>query len=246
MWLVLAEAGGSGGLNLWKILLDASPISKLVFVLLIGCSVLSVAVLVERWIVLNRIQRSTMEALQALDSWAMARQWDEARQEIGRSLRETCPLFSVLRSGIANWQELVAVGETNMEVLESAATDAMNRELKLVRAHMRANLPILANIASTAPFIGLFGTVVGIILTFDTIAKQGNMGQDLVASGIADALVATAMGLFAAIPALLAYNHFNDQIGKLILTLEEVAMERIFYLVQGERTREPARVLVKE
>ena len=109
------------------------------------------------------------------------------------------------------------MGETRLEVMETMVLEAVTRELKLVRSMLRVNLPILANIASVAPFIGLFGTVIGIILTFDSIARTGNMGQDLVASGIADALVATAMGLFAAIPAVIAYNFFVDRVNQLIL-----------------------------
>jgi len=237
MWLVLAQAGAkqaAGGLNLWTILMNAGPVSKLVFVLLIGCSVLSIAVIVERWIVMKRADKSTSDSLQLLDAWAMTQQWETAREEIAQSLRETAPLFSVLRSGVVYWQELASVGETRMEVLEAMTTEAVNRELKLVRAMLRANLSILANIASVAPFIGLFGTVVGIIMTFDSIARSGNMGQDLVASGIADALVATAMGLFAAIPAVIAFNFFSDRSNLLVLSMEEVALERIYFLVQRE------------
>jgi biopolymer transport protein TolQ len=239
MWLVLANAGGGGGLNLWTILMDAGPISKLVFVLLIGCSVLSIAVIVERWIVMKRAEKSTTDSLQLLDAWAMTGQWSTAREEIGQAIRETTPLFSVLRAGVAYWAELVAVGENRMEVLEANTTEAVNRELKLVRAMLRANMSILANIASVAPFIGLFGTVVGIIMTFDSIAKSGNMGQDLVASGIADALVATAMGLFAAIPAVIAYNFFSDRVTHLLLSMEEVALERIYFLMQRADVAHP-------
>ncbi len=238
MWMVMATAGAAGGLDLWTILLNASPISKIVFVTLIGCSVLSIAVIIERWIILKRSQRTTAEALLQLDSWAMMQQWDTAREEISHARREVVPLFSVLRVGIAYWQELVAVGETRLEVMETMVTEALGRELKLVRSMLRANLPILANIASVAPFIGLFGTVVGIILTFDSISRTGNMGQELVASGIADALVATAMGLFAAIPAVIAYNFFTDHISQIILSMEEVALERIYFLVQREAVQE--------
>jgi biopolymer transport protein TolQ len=234
MWLLLASGGGGEGLNLWSILLQSHPISKLVFVLLILCSVLSIAVIIERWIILKRAQQATEEALQLLDSWTMSNQWDLAREEISHAVREVNPVFSVLRTGIAYWQELVAVGETRLEVMEALVSEALHRELKLVRAMLRANLPYLANIASVAPFIGLFGTVVGIVLTFDTISRSGNMGQDLVASGIADALVATAMGLFAAIPAVIAFNYFSDRINQLILQMEEVALERIYFLVQRE------------
>jgi biopolymer transport protein TolQ len=226
------------GLDLWKILLNASPVSKLVFVLLIGCSVLSIAVIIERWIVLRRAEKSTDDALQLLDTWTMTHQWGVAREEISRATRETIPMFSVLRTGVAYWQELVTVGENRLEVMESMVTEAVRRELKLVRAMMKANLSVLANIASVAPFIGLFGTVVGIVLTFDAISRSGNMGQELIASGIADALVATAMGLFAAIPALLAYNYFTDRISHIILTMEESALERIYFLVQREQVTE--------
>jgi biopolymer transport protein ExbB/TolQ len=228
------------GLNLWKLLVAAHPISKVVFAILILCSVLSIAVIVERLIVINRARQATSDALDQLDAWAKAGQWETARTEIRQAVREKSPLFSVLRAGINYWQELVAVGETRLEVMEALVTDQVTRELRLVRSMLRSNLPILANITSVAPFIGLFGTVVGIILTFDAISRTGNMGQELVASGIADALVATAMGLFAAIPAVLAYNYFTDRVSQVILSMEEVALERIYFLVQREQVNEPA------
>lgn len=236
MMLLLAAANAPAGLDLWTILLNAHPISKVVFVLLIGCSVLSIAVIIERWIICKRAQVATETAIARLNAWAQAQQWDDARGEITHATRTASPLFSVLRVGIAYWEELRAVGETRMEVMETMVTEAVGRELKLVRGMLRANLPILANIASVAPFIGLFGTVVGIILTFDAISRTGNMGQDLVASGIADALVATAMGLFAAIPAVIAYNYYTDRIAQLLLAMEEEALERIYFLVQREHS----------
>lgn len=239
MWLLLASAGGKPGMNLWQILMQSHPISKTVFAMLIACSVLSIAVLVERWIVLKRARKATEAAQEQLDAWAEAGKWDEAREAIRHVSRADSPLLSVLRVGAAYWQELVEVGETRLEVMEAMVTAAVNRELKLVRAMLRSNLHYLANIASVAPFIGLFGTVVGIILTFDSIAKTGNMGQDLVASGIADALVATAMGLFAAIPAVIAYNFFSDTINNLLLEMEEEALERLYFLVQREGMSDP-------
>ena len=240
MWLELAVAGNAPGMNLWAILLASHPISKIVFVLLIGCSILSIAVIIERWIILKRTRQSLLQAAEQLDTWSMARQWEAAREEIIHATRTQSPLYSALRAGVAYWQELVDAGETRMEVMESMVTEAVGRELKLVRSMLRANLPILSNIASVAPFIGLFGTVVGIILTFDAISRTGNMGQELVASGIADALVATAMGLFAAIPAVIAYNFFTDHINQIILDMEATALERIYYLVQRKPDGESA------
>lgn len=224
--------GTHGGLDLWNILLQASPVSKFVFALLLFCSVLSIAVIIERWIVYRRVQRSIEQAIEMLDGWALAQQWETAREKIGQAHRTQMPLFSVMRSGLATWQALLSTGETHPEIMEGMMREAAQRELKLVRGMLRANLGILANIASAAPFIGLFGTVVGIILTFDAISRTGNMGQELVASGIADALVATAMGLFAAIPALLAYNSFVNKLSQHILTIENAVMERIYFLAQ--------------
>jgi len=223
------------GLNIIQLILHAHWMSKIVFALLVFCSVLAFGVIVERYIVLNRARKATAAALIQLDEWAKAGKWQQARTEIGQATRERSPMFSVLRAGIVYWQELVAVGETRLEVMESLVTAQVSRELRLVRAMLRSNLPILANISSVAPFIGLFGTVVGIILTFDAISRSGNMGQDLVASGIADALVATAMGLFAAIPAVIGYNYFVDRISQILLAMEEIALERIYFLVQREQ-----------
>lgn len=222
-------------MDLKEIILHAHPISQFVFLLLVGSVVLAVAVIIERYIVFKRVKRSTESALAQLDKWAKENQWQAARDQITRSNRQQTPLFSVLRAGIVYWQELVMFGETRLEVMEALVHDAVTREIKLVRAMLRSNLPILANISSVAPFIGLFGTVIGIILTFQHISTEGNMGPELVSSGIADALIATAMGLFAAIPAVIAYNYFTDRISQLILSMEEVALERIYFLVQRDQ-----------
>lgn len=226
---------GGKGLNLIDILKNSHPISKSVFFLLIACSIISIAVIIERFLVLRKARQAMQTSLGQLDSWSRNEQFDVARRHIGQADRKSSPLFSVLRAGISYWQELVNVGETRVEVMETMVAGAVSRELKLVRAMLRANLPILANISSVAPFIGLFGTVVGIILTFDSISRSGNMGQELVASGIADALIATAMGLFAAIPAVLAYNYFVEKVGHLVLEMEEIALERIYFLVQRDQ-----------
>jgi len=250
-----ATAAPHAGFDIWKVLVQSSPVSKFVFLTLVICSVLSIAVIIERWIVLSKARKAIESDIAQLDEWGHAQQWDDARAGIETAERDTQPLFSVLRAGIAYWQELMMVGETRVEVMENMVESAINRELKLVKAVFRQRLPILANIASTAPFIGLFGTVVGIILTFNAIASKGNLGMDVVGSGIADALVATAMGLFAAIPAVLAYNAFIDWSNQLIMMMEETVLERIYFLVQREHlsgSKSPAidnhaaRVLVKE
>lgn len=227
-----AQAAQHSGFNLWQTLIHANFVSQMVFLVLVGCSVLSLAVIIERWIYLRKARQSIEADMELIDNWSRIQQWDVARAAIEISERETQPLLAVLRAGIVYWQELLAVGEARTEVMENMVESAVTRELKLVKTVFRLRLPILANIASTAPFIGLFGTVIGIILTFNEIASKGNLGMNVVGSGIADALVATAMGLFAAIPAVLAYNAFIDWSNQMVMMMEETALERIYFLVQ--------------
>jgi biopolymer transport protein TolQ len=231
--LLLAPLAQTSGLDLWSIIAGAHIVSKVVFTLLLLGSVWSVAVMFERALLLARLGRSVLEGQVMLDAAAKpdAAGRPELLTRIRAANREDEPLFSVLRSGLIAWDELRAVGEKRLEVLEAMMREAMGRELKMVRAGLRANLPVLANVASSAPFVGLFGTVIGIILTFDTMARQQNMGRELVGSGIADALIATAMGLFAAIPAVIAYNVLTDRINQAVLAIEEAAMERVYFLV---------------
>ncbi len=231
MYPILAE---SGGLNIVEVVMNSTPIAKIVFFTLVICSVASVGVIIERAIVLAKAIKSFKLTLDRIKTVFKEQPWVQSREEILSSHRESAPLFSLLRAGMAYWDELVGFGESRLAVMENLVVEAVERELKLVKAHLRANLPILANISSVAPFIGLFGTVIGIIQTFDTIAKKGNMGQDIIASGIADALIATAMGLFAAIPAVIAYNFFTEKVNLLVTMLEEAALENIYFMVQRD------------
>jgi biopolymer transport protein ExbB/TolQ len=96
----------------------------------------------------------------------------------------------------------------SLELVTSALRDSMSETL----IQLRQGLGFLATIGSTAPFIGLFGTVVGIINAFRSIAATGSGGMSVVSGGIAEALVSTALGIFVAIPAVVAFNHFTGQI----------------------------------
>ena len=216
------------------ILAHATTFGKLVFLILVICSTLSIAVIIERYIVLRNTKKAVDRDLVSLNSWTEKSSWAEARQAVASATREQSPLFYVLRIGVSYWRELSSVGEERLNIKETMVSEAIVRELKLIRSMLRVRMPILANVASVAPFIGLFGTVIGIIATFDAISRTGNMGQELVASGIAEALIATALGLFAAIPAVVGYNAFVDQVNNLILTMEEAALARIYFIVERE------------
>ncbi len=170
---------------------------------LILMSVLSVAVIVERALVLRRVRRdeaaifpSVVEHLPVVEG------------------KSNAPCAIIARAGSEHLQRNPA---RIREATESATT--------LQIARLQFNLPILASAASTAPYIGLFGTVLGILAAFGEIARSGQTGASIVAGGISEALTATALGLGVAIPAVLAYNYFSGRVNALALQIEMDALE---------------------
>jgi biopolymer transport protein ExbB/biopolymer transport protein TolQ len=117
----------------------------------------------------------------------------------------------VVSAGILEYDGVRQAGRdpvASLELVQSAVRDSMSETL----IQLRWGLGLLATIGSTSPFIGLFGTVVGIINAFKSIAAAGSGGMAVVSGGIAEALVSTALGIFVAIPAVVAFNHFTGKI----------------------------------
>lgn len=170
---------------------------------LIVMSVISVAVILERlWSLRNigsvtlRLSESIMEPIgngQKDLALAMCRQ------------NAQCPAARIFMSIISRY------GAGSLEAVSAFATEAMFEETQKMRKH----LWILGTVASSAPFIGLLGTVIGIIKSFESMAIVGTGGFSVVAAGISEALVATALGLGVAIIALIFYNYFQTRIGNL-------------------------------
>jgi biopolymer transport protein TolQ len=189
--------------------LNADIVVKGVLLLLLVASVWSWAVILDKLWLLGAVSR-------------LARA-HEARAAVARSLEELWtqsagagdPAGQVLTAGfeesaIAVPADSETVGERR-ERVERAMRLVLNGELRRLETH----LPFLATLGSAAPFIGLFGTVWGIMRSFEGIAAANNTSLAVVAPGIAEALFATAMGLAAAIPAVVAYNKFTVELGRL-------------------------------
>jgi biopolymer transport protein ExbB/TolQ len=126
-------------------------------------------------------------------------------------LHQNSYVAQVVSAGIAEYDGVQKSGRdpvASLELVTSALRDSMSETL----INLRRGLGFLATIGSTAPFIGLFGTVVGIINAFRSIAATGSGGMSVVSGGIAEALVSTALGIFVAIPAVVAFNHFTGKI----------------------------------
>ena len=124
-------------------------------------------------------------------------------------LHQNSHVAQVVSAGIVEYDGVrQSGGAASLELVTSALRDGMSETL----VQLKGGLGFLATIGSTAPFIGLFGTVVGIINAFRSIAATGSGGMSVVSGGIAEALVSTALGIFVAIPAVVAFNHFTGKI----------------------------------
>jgi biopolymer transport protein TolQ len=192
-------------LTLDQLLLHADPIVQVVLVLLLLLSIWSWAVMVEKAFELMRARR----ALSALEA---AVKDGEAPDAI--AIDASHPAGAILQVGIREWQSPPAAGvPEHLSEQRERIERAMRNELAAEIRRMEQRLPFLATVGSSAPFIGLFGTVWGIMNSFTAIAQSHDTSLAVVAPGIAQALIGTAAGLAAAIPAVMAYNKFATDLG---------------------------------
>lgn len=228
--LLQAEVGGAvpegASTSIVRLILASSPVSKAVLVILTAFSVVSWGIVLYK---LWTFRRAARQSASFLDVFRRSNKFSEV-QAVCRSLGES-PLVGLFQSGYA---------ELTAQLRQPAQPDASARPtLKSLaavdRALLRASvvevnklenrIPFLATTATIAPFIGLFGTVWGIMSSFQGIGQTGSTNLGVVAPGIAEALVATAVGLFAAIPAVYAYNHFTNRVKIFASEMDDFAME---------------------
>lgn len=194
---------------------NSGPIAKVVLIVLLVFSIASWALIVEKAWQLRRVRAQTVEFLRAFREGRRP----SVIQSAARKLRES-PLAQLYT---AAYQEMAGLSEGSDRGLDDVddglpaeRLEAVNRALRRAAAHEVAQLerylPFLATTASATPFIGLFGTVWGVIAAFHGIGQQGSASLAVVAPGISEALIATAAGLGAAIPAVIGYNFFVNRV----------------------------------
>ena len=176
---------------------------------LIGLSIFSVALIVDKH---RRFRAATRQSQMFKPAFGKFLRGGDV-QELIDAVRThpTSHVAQVVSAGILEYEGVRQAGgdpAASLELVTSAIRDAMSETL----IQLKGGLGFLATIGSTAPFIGLFGTVVGIINAFRGIAASGSGGMAAVSGGISEALVATALGIFVAIPAVVAFNHFTGQL----------------------------------
>lgn len=207
--------------DLISLVLQAGLIVKLVLLLLLVFSLSSLTIIVVKWWELRTADQDSEAFLEVYQRESFSEAFDAARH-LDRS-----PLAVVF---LATGSELQRARETQAaDVSRDRIVTQLERSIAWsASAQMRRlerGMPFLATTGSAAPFIGLFGTVVGIIAAFQSIGEAGQASLAVVGPGIAEALVATAVGLLAAIPATIAYNAFGGRIDGMLSTLERFSSQ---------------------
>ena len=189
--------------------LQADIIVKLVMVGLLIASVWTWAIIIAQWMKLRRVTRASDRYER--DFWKADDV--DAFQEANRS--SDLPIAKVVQAGLVEWRRSTKVKMIDREGTRARLATAMGATIAAEIDRLSDRLNILATVGSVAPFVGLFGTVWGIMRSFTAIAAEQNSSLAVVAPGIAEALFATALGLFAAIPAVVAYNRFSHSMNRM-------------------------------
>ena len=211
-------------LSMWNLFVHADWVVQLVMIMLIFASIWCWTIIFAKFIKLKSL-KSTAEKFE--ESFWSGGSLESLYDRIGT--RPTDPLSSVFAIAMREWRRSAVNGkvankdlrETLHHRIERVMSLTLNREME----HLEHNLSFLASVGSTAPFIGLFGTVWGIMHSFQGIAQMQSTNLAVVAPGIAEALFATAIGLIAAIPAVLAYNKISAELSRYASRLESFATE---------------------
>jgi biopolymer transport protein TolQ len=222
---------GAGDMDILTLLAHATPVAKAVLAILLIFSAVSWGIILYKTWQFNRSER---QSATFLDVFRKSSKFSEVAA-VCRTLSES-PLVGLFQSGYAELNSQLRSGPPGENKPPAGAArptlkslDAVDRALlratTVEMAKLERRVPFLATTASITPFIGLFGTVWGIIVAFQQIGVAGSSSLAVVAPGIAEALVATAAGLFAAIPAVYFYNHFTNRVKHFGAEMDDFSLE---------------------
>ena len=239
---------GSLGGGVGELILNAGPVAKLVLLILFSFSIVSWALIFEKWRQFRLASRETQRffkvfregrrpsllagAAKKLRGSPVARVFLGAHQELAPGAGRPFP--DGVEAGGEEWEE---APPDRLEVINRAMRRATTSEI----GRLERYLPFLATTASASPFIGLFGTVWGVMAAFQNIGSQGSASLAVVAPGISEALIATAAGLAAAIPAVIAYNYFVNQVKHWAAEMDNFSIELLNHLERPLKSAAPGR-----
>ena len=208
-------------LSILVLLLNASWVVKLVVLLLVGVSIASWAAIFRKLFALKKVKGLNEEFEGAF--WGGSN-LTELQARSNKEPEQYGPMERIFSSGMREFQKLLQLHQTrhiqDQGALMDGARRAMRASFQREMDELELNLSFLASVASVSPYVGLFGTVWGIMHAFTGLASLSQVTLASVAPGIAEALVATAIGLFAAIPAVIAYNRFARDVDRVAIRME--------------------------
>jgi biopolymer transport protein ExbB len=228
--VVAQEAGGMNLIDMWN---QMGLVARIVAFILVFMSMWSFGVAIERWYTFSQARKQSK-----LYAPQVAKHLKEGRLKDALSVSQSktyqySHLAKVVLSGLQEYQfQHDAGGSLSRDDLVDTVRRAIQRATALTSNDLKKGIPSLATIGATAPFVGLLGTVVGIINAFHSIGISGSGGLGTVSAGISEALVETALGLVVAIPAVWMYNYFTGRLEYFNVEMDNSSSELVDYFIK--------------
>ena len=204
--------------------------AKTIWFMLIFMSIWSLSVAGKKWWHMRRAQKETQKFAPEFSQFLEEDNLTEAIN-LAESYKKS-HVARVLGGALSEVKPLIQDGSVTVADINSAER-AIERHMLLIVTELKRGLAVLATVGATAPFVGLLGTTVGVVNAFQGIADSGSAGMSAISAGISEALIATAIGLIAAIPAVWLYNYFQTKLDNLVAEMTYVSKEMIDYLIKG-------------
>lgn len=209
-------------------------LGKAVVVLLAVMSAWSIGIMIDRYIAFSAARKQSREFAPAVAGCLKEGKVEEAISVAEQNKKSH--LAKVVEAGLQEFRAHGVSHELSGEAVESSRR-ACERAEAIVNAELKRGLSGLATIGATAPFVGLFGTTVGIINAFQGMSSEKSAGLSAVAGGISEALVTTAFGLFVAVPAVWAYNYFTNKVEAFSIEMTNSSSELIDYFIKTQSNK---------
>ena len=226
MMLLQQQEVGFDMVSMWN---QMGFAARAVVIVMFVMSAWSIGVMIDRYLAYNSARKQSRQYAPAVAGALREGKLDEAVKVSERYKKSH--LAKVVVAGLQEFQAHEMSSEIPGETIESSKR-ALDRAQAITHAELNRGLSGLATIGSTAPFVGLFGTVVGIINAFEGISSEKSTGLGAVAGGISEALVATAIGLFVAIPAVWMFNYFNTKVEAFDVEMDNSSSELLDYFLK--------------
>ncbi|HEY7839647.1 MAG TPA: MotA/TolQ/ExbB proton channel family protein [Terriglobales bacterium] len=227
--LLLFQGTGSIGfdpIDMWR---QMGWTARDIVIILFIMSVLSIAVMVDRYLLYSAAKKQSRTFAPKVAGALKQGRLDEAIKVA--EVNKKSHLAKVVAAGLGEFQAHQGTSEVSGDEID-ASQRALARAQAIEHAELKRGLGTLATVGATAPFVGLLGTVVGIIHAFASMSSEKTTGLTAVAGGISEALVTTALGLFVAIPAVWAYNYFSGKIEAFDIEMDNSGSELVDYFLK--------------